>query len=123
MSNTTKTLNPTDLAQFAGSENWYRHPINRSVLYTDGAKNVAETAGAYWLLDEIALIQRHDKRLAAEEFQVWILTVSDDNTGILTCEDGNDNVVYTKQIEYTDFPAAGITFYVIGNTILLPTEY
>ncbi len=51
MSIMTKTLNTADLAQFTGSENWYRHAINHAVLFTDGAKYVADQAGAYWLLD------------------------------------------------------------------------
>ena len=118
-----KTLNKSDLAQFTGSESWYRHGINRAVLFTDGAKYVADQAGAYWLLDEIAIIQPHDARLRAQEFQVWKLAVSADQTGVLSCEDGNDNVVYTKQIEYTDFPQEGITLYFTNNTILLPSEY
>ena len=119
----TKTLNPTDLAQFTGTEQWYRHGINRNVLFTDGAKYVADQAGAYWLLDEIAIIQPYDKNVAAEEFQVWKLTVKPDNSATLVCEDGNDNVVYTKAIEYTDFPPDGITLYFCSNTILLPSEY
>src|SRR5580704_4857332 len=47
---TTKTLSKKDLAQFTGSENWYRHGINRNVLHTDGVQHVAEHGGAYWLL-------------------------------------------------------------------------
>ena len=50
-------LTKADLRQFTATEHWYRHPLNRAVLYTDGAKFVAERAGAYWLLDEIALLQ------------------------------------------------------------------
>jgi hypothetical protein len=123
MSTMTKTLDAAALAQFTGSENWYRHGINRKVLFTDGAKYVADQAGAYWLIDEIAIIQPHDKRVAAEEFQVWKLAVNADQTGVLTCEDGNDNVVYTKLIGYTDFPIDGITLYFTNNTILLPREY
>ena len=123
MSTMTKTLNTADLAQFTGSENWYRHGINRRVLFTDGAKYVADQAGAYWLLDEIAIIQPHNACVAAEEFQVWKLTVNADQTAVLTCDDGNGNVVYTKQIEYTDFPPDGITLYFTNNTILLPREY
>ena len=38
----TKTLNKSDLVQFTGSESWYRHGINRAVLFTDGAKYVAD---------------------------------------------------------------------------------
>src|ERR1039458_1609551 len=121
--NMTKTLNTAALAQFTGSENWYRHAINRAVLFTDGAKYVADQAGAYWLPDEVALIQPHSARVAAEEFQVWKLAVKPDHRGVLTCEEGNDNVVYTKEIEYTDFPPEGITLWFTNNTILLPSEY
>jgi hypothetical protein len=120
---TTKTLNPSDLAQFTGSEHWYRHAINRAVLYTDGAQHVAEHGGAYWLLDEIALIQPHDARVGAEEFQVWKLAVRADRTATLTCEDGNDHVVFTKKIEYTDFPLDEITLWYANNTIYLPGEH
>ena len=119
----TKTFNQTDLAQFTGTEQWYRHGINRNVLFTDGAKYVADQAGAYWLLDEIALIQPYDTNVAAEEFQVWKLAVKPDHSATLTCEDGNDNVVFTKPIEFTDFPPDGITLYFCNNTILLPSEY
>jgi hypothetical protein len=42
-------------------------------------------AGAYWLLDEIAIIQPHEKVVAAEEFQVWTLKVRADRTPTLTC--------------------------------------
>jgi hypothetical protein len=57
----TKTLSKSDLAQFTGSENWYWHGINRNVLYTDGARHVAEHGGAYWLLDEIAIFAKSGK--------------------------------------------------------------
>jgi hypothetical protein len=82
-------LTEADLRHFTGSENWYRHGLNREVLFTDGAKYVADQGGAYWLLDEIALAQRAQKAVAAEEFRVWTLTVKDDRTASLTCEDGN----------------------------------
>src|ERR1022692_3546577 len=120
---TTKTLSKSELAQFTGSDNWYRHPINRNVLYTDGSQHVAEHGGAYWLLDEIAIIQPYNKRVAAEEFQVWKLTVHPDRSATLTCDDGNDNIVFTKKIEYTDFPLDEITLYFANNVIHLPSEY
>src|SRR5580698_11462362 len=112
---TTKTLSKSELAQFTGSENWYRHGINRNGLYTDGAHHVAEHGGAYWLLDEIAIIQPYNKAVVAEEFQVAKLTVHADRSATLTCEDGNDNTVFTKQIEYTDFPLDKITLWFANN--------
>jgi hypothetical protein len=114
-------LDPQIMSQFTGSEHWYRHWTGR-ITFTDGAKYVADAAGAYWLLDEIALAQRYTKAVAAEEFQVWKLTVKPDNTATLCCEDGNNNVVFTKDIEFTDFPPEGITLWFENDTIYLPNE-
>jgi hypothetical protein len=93
------------------------------VLFTDGAKYVADHGGAYWLLDEIAIIQPYDARVAAEEFQVWTLKVREDRTAILTCDDGNCNIVFSKEIEFTDFPLPQITLWFANNTIYLPSEH
>jgi hypothetical protein len=111
------------VAQFTGTEQWYRHSINRTVLYTDGVRYVAEHGQAYWLLDEIALIQPYDKSIAAEEFQVWKLEVQPDKTATLTCDDGNGHVVFSKEIPYTDFPLETITLYFANDVIHLPSEY
>ena len=80
-------------------------------------------AAAYRLLDEIALAQRFEKSVAAEEFQLWKLTVKPDHTAVLACEDGNGADVLSKDIPFTDFPLDEIKFYVTNNTILLPSEY
>jgi hypothetical protein len=95
----TAKLTAADLSQFTGPENWYRHGINRNVLFTDGAKYLADEGSAYWLLNEIAIIQPYDKRVRAEELQVWKLVVRPDRTATLTCNDGNGDIVFTKQIE------------------------
>ena len=116
-------LTSAELAQFTGSEQWHRHGLVRSILFTDGAKYVADKAGAYWLLDEIALAQRFEKSVAAEEFQLWKLTVKPVHTAVLACEDGNGEAVLSKAIPFTDFPLDEIKFYVTNNTILLPSEY
>ncbi|WP_158920892.1 DUF6876 family protein [Acidisphaera sp. S103] len=119
----SKTLDKAALSQFTGSENWYRHGINRKVTFTDGAKYVADQAGAYWLLDEIAIIQPHDKAVAAEEFQVWTLKVRENHTATLTCEDGNGHAVFAKDIPFTDFPLPEFTLWFANNVIFLPSEY
>lgn len=61
-----KTLIQAELAQFTGSEQWHQHGINRNVINTDGAKYVADQYEAHWLLDEIALIQLHNSRVARQ---------------------------------------------------------
>jgi hypothetical protein len=77
----------------------------------------------YWLLDAIAIAQRFEKCVAAEGFQVWTLKVNDDRTASLVCDNGNDNIVYTQHIEFTDFPLDEIKLYFTDNVILLPSEY
>lgn len=119
---TQKTLIESDLKQFTGSENWYRHGLVRKVLYTDGAQYVAEHGGAYWLIDEIAFSQCN-RKIAAARLQVWKLAVKADHTAILTCTDGNDRLVHRKRLTFTDFPLEEITLWFTDNVILLPSEY
>ena len=69
---TEKHFTIAELGQFTGTEQRYLHQIARGLLYTDGVQFVAERAGAYWLLDEVALVQRGEPALDGEEFQVWI---------------------------------------------------
>lgn len=115
---TNKTLTLDDLLQFTGSCHWYRHGLVRSIVFTDGAKFLADRAGAYWLLDEIALAQRR-KSLAAEPFPLWRLRVQlDEATRTLVCEDGNGKAIYRKAILYTDFPLAEVVLYLAERAIL-----
>lgn len=116
-------LTQADLQQFTGTENWYRHGLVRSIVFTDGVKFLADRAGAYWLLDEIALAQRYAKKVAAEGFQLWRLKVEADRSARLTCDDGNGEVVFSKKIDWTDFPLDEVSLYCTDNTILLPSEY
>lgn len=117
-----KTLDMDVLVQFTGTSHWYRHGLMRDVLYTDGARYVAEEAGAYWLLDEIALAQRYEARVAAEPFQLWQLKVTG-NDAELTCEDGDGNRILVKLIPFANFPVPGIRLYCCDMTIMLPSEY
>lgn len=116
-------LTKADLAQFTGTENWYRHFFARNILYTDGIQYMANAAGAYWLIDEIALMQT-EPQFKKHEFQNWTLKVNlEGSTAILTCDDGNYRIFYEKKIPFTDFPLDEIRIYFVNNVILLPSEY
>ncbi len=119
---TDHPLTKEELRHFTGSENWYRHGLNRTMLYTDGVQHLAERAGAYWLIDEIALAQLIPS-IASQAFQVWQLDVRADRTASLSCTDGNCLPVHAKDITFTDFPLESIRLYVTNRTILLPSEY
>lgn len=120
---TKHTLQKSDLLQFTGSECIYRHPLNKRVAYTEGAQFVAEKGGAYWLLDIIATNQVLPA-FKVQPFQVWTLVVDlDTATARITCDDGNDKVFFSHQIDYTDFPLEEIKLYCEDGVILLPTEH
>jgi hypothetical protein len=114
------TISHDDLAQFTGSMNWYSHFTG--ALYTDGVKFLADNAGAYWLIDSI-LFRQMERAVRGEPFQVWKLTVNDDRTALLVCEDGNDTQIVSEEIPFTDFPLSEISLYFTNNVLLLPSEY
>jgi hypothetical protein len=116
------TLTAADLRQFTGTDRWFRHSLVRRVTYTEGVQYMAEHGGAYWLIDEVATNQLH-RKVAEQPFQVWTLVVRPNNTATLRCEDGDYNVVFKKEIEYTDFPLPSIVLWFTDNVIMLPSEY
>ncbi|MCW0220354.1 MAG: hypothetical protein OJI67_18655 [Prosthecobacter sp.] len=118
---TQKTLTKAELSQFTSTEQWYRDSLNRNVVYTEGAKYVADCGRAYWLLDEIGFSQGI-RKIGVQPFQTWKLKVHPDRSAMLTCEDGDSNVVHSKAIELTDFPLDEITLYFAKGVIMLPRE-
>jgi len=111
-----------DLKMFTGTEQWFRHPLSSNLLYTDGVKFFAEHCGggAYWFLDilatELADLQE------TEEFMSITLDVVDSSAKI-TADDGNGNVLYTKNIDFTDAEEGTWKFFFTNNVLLLPSEY
>jgi len=127
------------LRHFTGSEQWYRHGLVRSVLYTEGVQFLAEKAEAYWLIDKIASLQL-EPTIRAEPFQVWKLIVINvvakdgsnrKRTAVLTATDGDKGigpvVLHREAIDFTDFPLDEIELWVEQSDgyviILLPTEH
>lgn len=119
----SKHLTASDLRQFTGSESFYRHPLVRRIVYSEGARHVASAGGAYWLLDEIAFRQCDTPAVQAQEFQVWTLTVRPDRSATLTCDNGNRRAVFSQEIPWTDFPLDRIELWFTNSTIYLPSEH
>lgn len=110
------------LRQFTGTEEWYFHPLFRKYRYTEGVKFLAGEAGAYWLLEKI-LSNQILPEIKDEGFQLWKLTVDEKKAALLTCDNGNGDIVYQEAIDYTDFPLDKISFYFTDSVLLLPSEY
>jgi len=110
-----------ELKQFTGTEQWYRNPLYRDFVYTDGVKYLAEKAGAYWLIDYVFSNQLTPK-IRQEEFQVWNIK-TDNNSAIIRVEDGHDNLLQSFELNYTDFPLTELSLWFTDRTLLLPSEY
>lgn len=119
-------LSQSFLSQFTGTEKWYQITRMNRTVCTDGAKHVADTAGAWWLLDLIISWQLYAK-IREETFQVWKLEVWEDHSATVTATDGNENVIAKQEIPSTNFPVPEMTLWYINSgglpTILLPSEY
>lgn len=130
-------MNPlqTELAQFTGSTQWFRHAFNRAVIFTDGVHYLAEQGQAWWLIDAIA------SHLGSQEFQgaaavdhriglmhFWKLAVRADRTATLKAiADWDERPFIQQEIPFTDFPLEEIDIWAHHDdsqwTLLLPSEY
>ena len=114
------TITQSDLSRFTGTEHYYKHPLS-GYVYTDGVQYLAEKAGAYWLLDKILITTRYKKKL--QEWGAWILTVNEDKTALLICDDGNGNILHKEKLDYTDFPLDRIECWFENGVLILPSEH
>lgn len=120
------------LPGFTGTMDYHKSTIFiRNFYHTDGVQFLAETAGAYWLIDAIVSWQTK-ARVRCEEFQIWKLIVNPANRScVLVGTDGNRNHIARQKIGYTDFPLDDITLYLeLGSLdmktpawiLMLPSE-
>ncbi len=126
MSTTTQRITDPDtlrgaLAQFYGTEKWYRHPFTHW-MYTDGVKFFADSAGAYWLLDillteTIAAMKERGDTFCMVEFFVK------GGSARIHADDGDGNVFWNRYIEHTDAPEGTWDFYLVDDVLMLPSEY
>ena len=104
-----------------GSENFYVQKPSL-ILYTDGVRDMAESCGAYWLIDLVVSYQG-TREINLERFQVWkLIRVKEQKFSILA-SDGNDNRIASQQIPFSDFPFDTATLWLVDGCIMLPTEY
>ena len=109
------------LRDYYGSEQFFRHMLNRNMVYSEGAQFFMENAGGgtYWFADIVAteLMKIHRK----EEF-IHIHLVAADGKATILADDGNGNPLYKRKIDYTDCPDGDWEFYLENNTFYLPSE-
>lgn len=109
------------MTQFCGgSDQRFRHWANGGFIYTLGLQQVAEMAGAYWLLDiiatECAPILHRMWQAGNEHMLVFMMRVHENRTAEMQLDrDGewqsaDTPILWQREIEFTDFPAGDWQF-------------
>ncbi|MFO0355750.1 MAG: DUF6876 family protein [Sphingobacteriaceae bacterium] len=114
-----------NLSYFTGTEEYHR--FNGNILLTDGVKYMAEACQAFWFLDIIWSVLSTSKIINDYDRVFCKLEMTDEDTAIVTLDDGNKNILYFQRIDFTDFPLKEIKVFAFVNgeyrVLLLPSEY
>ena len=119
------TLTPETLEEqlesFTGSS-LISHPYNGGLLLSEGVHWLAENVDLRQMLGFI-VEARKLRRVKAEAFQVYVLTVNRKaRLAYLKVYDSDGETLYGVNIPYADFPLAELTIRVIDGVALLPGE-
>lgn len=113
-----------------GANFFVRHPLCRSVAYSDGVQEVGE-AGAYWLIDKIASELPEKFKLNSDVSSFCVIQVRvDQSRAQITAEFEDGVIAWKRVVEWTDLPDGVITLYMADAQegtwpyrIILPTEW
>lgn len=125
-----------------GTNEWHKNIFG--LVYTDGIKFLADTCGAYWLID---LVESYQPKLQNAPFQIWrVVAPGTELEGYTSPHDrwlveawsdtpgfkGEEGLspsccLVVQEIEYSDFPrelceGSGFQFYVENGVALLKGE-
>jgi len=93
-------------------------------VITEEAKYLADTAGAYWLLDVAA---SYLVELGTADWFVLVKLRVKDGPAMQTLEDGNGSIRAQQTIPDTDFPVSVQCLYACWDSrqwvLMLPSEY
>jgi hypothetical protein len=96
-----------------GTSQYHQHPLVRNLVYTDGIYELCEGLKCWWFLDVVASYQLYAS-MAKVIYQWWTVYVQN-NQATVYCTDGDDNVIKTQDIPFTDLPDGRITFKAVWN--------
>ena len=129
-------MQTADLSMVTGTEGYIRYnmpvtPKDQQMLLTDGAHYFAENCGggAYWLMD---IIQTEVVPLLTEEnyfivIKMDVLQGENNKVATIVADDGNDNLLWSRDIGFTDADIGTWKFYLIDDgqqkVLMLPSEY
>lgn len=119
MAKVSKEELQSNLTQFTGTDGYHKFNLFTRLVATDGVIYLAEAAGCFWLLDILASVQSMPE-IRKQDMQVLKFDLA---TKLVRIENGNKKVLYTQQIDATDFPLDEIEIWVQNGVVYLPSEH
>ncbi len=114
-------INLDVLEQFRGTEQWFTDNIT-GIKYTDGIKYIMDN-GASWFASDTFVNITFLEQLEGEEFLHIKVKKLADSEADYTIDDGNDNILYSQHIPFTDLNVPELRMYFTDNVLMLPSEY
>ncbi len=137
----TCTLKASDLDHFTGSQDFFKHPLFRGIVYTEGVQFLGEN-GCGWLQDMILANLKHNPKLMHQDFVCITLKCdtakhtakvyfTDGDTMVeaqilknsINGKDESDGFLALETVDYTDCMVAEIKFFYTNGTLMLASEY
>ena len=119
----TENKEKIDLNGFTGTENYYRASLFGELKVTDGVQYLRTEGNCYWLTD---IIFSYQPKLKQQDFQVWKLNKYGTKGWMVSCEDGDYNILISQFLEYSDFEEqtglTEVTIWVENDVAMLPSE-
>lgn len=112
-----------NLEQFIGSMTFYRLGLT-PIIATEGIKYFAETCECFWLMDEICInLYRIHQQIGTLFIRIEVNKRH--TVHIIAEEDKGMPPVFDRKIrdKCAILPTGNYMFYLMNNTLLLPSEY
>ena len=100
---------------------FYEVPAS-GLIYSDGVKTIVDSTGAHWFLKLIARLQE-EKKVNIHYFQSWELMKRKKELFEVVVSDSLNHTLVTRQLTSIDFGYDALTFWVVNNCIILPSEF
>lgn len=107
------------IENFIGTEHYFNGYMG--VKYTDGVYYISQNGYSWLVTDCIAVIKTNSK-ISREAFLSIKLKVNEDKTAVMTIDDGNNNILYTQEYNYTD-AKRDLNLYFMNDVLMLNSEY
>jgi Family of unknown function (DUF6876) len=104
---------------FCGSEHYYR--LMGGINATDGVHYIMEN-GYSWVVSDAAAILRMEQKVRGQDFVVIRLKLLPEGKAKVVYEDGNDNVLFEQNYDWTDAKRE-LELFFADDVIMLASEY